>query len=516
MWDGYDPNLSTIDPVGTKIPARDPKTGEVIFVRDSDGNPVLDKKKNPIPVMVQAGPYALNEAQEKRIADNQRVTQEIRDGKIENIDIIADRIASGHSSHKHVQGRQTLQLDGAVIRMRDGKPILDAKVDIPGDGKGTYGIQLDIKNKDDLKNHIKSTLTDPSSVGYVKKDGTIITYNERTNTLVVMNPTNPDGGTVYRADDGVKNFVRCLNNDYNNGNLTGTTAQVLRQGGIGQIINPANASVPADVTTEQRLSQLGLTMLKPGTQDRMTKPLGHPSLNTVLEDIPRSSQKPARLGGLAGGALMIAASAANAAEQDGRSSASAGDYARAAWEQTIGDPLSKRRYAEVAMRVLEKADLTAGLLSGGMREAFKSAGLDVDPSVMHNLKIMTAEQRQELRHNSQLLAYYNRDQFFLLQSVGLTELRDADGKRMDIAALLRDPAQRASFIHQLNTAAQAEQNPAEKEKLQHMVGVVKDFADIEGQRYALLDKTSTLLAGAQTKPAATATASVSPIAPQVM
>lgn len=504
-WEGYNPSTSTALPEPTTIYAYDPKTGEPIYKRDAQGNVVTDNKGRPVQETRTVGPYALTQQQEALVTDNRRIMTEISHGNLANVDTLVERIASGHTGVKHVQGRDTLGMNGRITT--GGKP------DIPGDDKGTYGQKLDIADRDQLKAHIKSTLMDPDTVGYVKKDGTIVAFNQKTNTIVVLNPNHPDGGTAYRSSDGVKNFMRCVRVDEGTGNLHGSPGEAMRTGGLKGILQPHTPHpAAAAMTAEQRLAQFGLVMQRPdgGPMNKPLKPEpataphhtqqpDHPGVKPIK--IPGA----VRAAGMAGGIIAIAAAATNAAAAEGRST-TAGDYGRAAWNQTVGEPLSQNRYAEVAVRLIEKVDITAGLLTSGLRNAFRSAGLDVDPGMMDQIGKLSAKDRADLKTNANRIGYAQREQYFLLQDAGLTEIRDEAGKRMDIAATLRDPTQRKAFIDNLQRAHDQMPKGEEKDKLNRAIGACQDFAALELLRLSLLQKTEAILMAGSKGPAQSAQA----------
>ena len=484
-WEGHNPNISSSQQDERKILKRDPTTGEVIYQRDEKGQEILDRKGRKVPEMVTLQPYALNEAQEKRVADNKRITDEIMRGNLREVDTLIDRISTGHSVKKHVQGQSTLGLDGRVSR--------DAKSDLIGDDKGTYGPRLEIKNPQDLKNHLRSTVNDPDTVGYTKKDGTIILFNQKTNILLVLKAGEPDGGTAYRADDGVNNFIRCLNKDEKDGKLNGSAAEALRRGGLQGVVTPAtpdHGRSTSSSTAMERLNQLGVvTHIQDG---QTSKQLKHPLMPHHVRAL-----------GLVGGALAIASGAVQAAEAEGRS-VTAKDVVRSAWEQTAADPLSKGRYAEAVMRVLERADPTPGVISSGLRGIFGAVGADVDPGLTAALRTMPAGALSELKKNAERVGYLQRDQFFLLQSAGLIDLRDENGQRRNMDKILRDPETRSAFLQNLNRAYEYEQNPEQKEKLKQMIGACHSYVDVERERQATLLRTTQILDNAAQAPTRTA------------
>lgn len=495
-WEGYNPSTSTALPEPTTILAFDPRTGEPIWKRDEQGNLLKDNKGRPIQETRTVPAYTPNAQQEALINDNKRIMAEMGRGNFAEVDRLAERMASGHTGIKHVQGRETLGLNGRITT--------GAKPDMPGDDKGTYGPKLDIADRDQLKAHIKQTLMDPNTVGYVKKDGTIIAFNQKTNTMVILNPNHPDGGTAYRPDDGVKNFMRCVRLDDGNGNLNGTASEAMRTGGLKGILAPhtPNPSAAA-LTPEQRLAQYGLTMQR-ADGGPMNRPLKSDAPQTPHPE--HAGGKPpvkvpagVRGAGMAGGIIAVAAAAGNAAAAEGRPT-TAGDYGRAAWDQTVGAPLAQNRYAEAALRVLERVDVTAGLLTSGLRNAFRAAGLNVDEGMMENIGNLSAKDRADLKTNANRMAYVQREQFFLLQDAGLTEMRDENGKRTDIGAILRDPAQRKVFMDNLQRAHDQLPNGEDKERLGRVIGACNDFSALEMLRQTLLQKTEQILV-AGSKPA---------------
>lgn len=211
---------------------------------------------------------------------------------------------------------------------------------------------------------------------------------------------------------------------------------------------------------------------------------------------PTLSLRP-RVGGtvaaIAGTFAAAAVSAQEMARADGHAKPTAAHYARAAWDQTIAAPAAQGRYAEFVLRTIEMVDPTMGMLSGGLRSEFRRRGADVDPSMFDDLKGLNGEQKRQLARNTKEIGYLNCEQFFTLQKSGLTDLRDDQGKRIDMAGVLRDPARREIFITNLENAHDREKRPDEKQKLRDMIDSCHQFLGHEPRREAILASTDRIL-----------------------
>ena len=73
-----------------------------------------------------------------------------------------------------------------------------------------------IRDQRDLYRHVVGTLFHTETKSFSGQDKRDFFYNSSTNTLIVINPAkdkkgNFFGGTVYRPDEKIKDFIICMN-----------------------------------------------------------------------------------------------------------------------------------------------------------------------------------------------------------------------------------------------------------------------------------------------------------------
>lgn len=169
------------------------------------------------------------------------------------------------------------------------------------------------------------------------------------------------------------------------------------------------------------------------------------------------------------------------------------DFARAAWGQTAAAPLTRGRFAEAAIRVMEMVDPTQGLATAGLRNAFNRAGLDVDEGMLDQFRNLPPGSRNALTKIGIEINKVNQIQQATLNGAGLSDFHDANGQRINVATILRDPQSREIFMNGLQTAHDNAKEPAEKDKLRTMIDGCYLFLGDESRRESLLARAGQIL-----------------------
>jgi hypothetical protein len=203
--------------------------------------------------------------------------------------------------------------------------------------------------------------------------------------------------------------------------------------------------------------------------------------------------------GIIGIGIGIMAAAGQAAASENRPTTMK-DYAKAAYQQTPIAPIVEGKYAEGAVRMAEMVDPTMGVATSGLRTGLRKNGVNVEAGMTESITPLTGEQKRELTHNLRMSGYLAREQNAALQNAGLLDIKGADGKRIDVTAILRDPPQRDAFIKKLEDTAAKATNPNVKESINGMVAAARAFTDVEPQRFAMVERNAQIMASQQATP----------------
>jgi RHS repeat-associated protein len=74
-----------------------------------------------------------------------------------------------------------------------------------GHAFGKHGEEFGAETPDELAEIIDDTIENPTHSAELEEDRSAY-YDEKSNTLVIVDPNSPDGGTVYKPYDGIKGF----------------------------------------------------------------------------------------------------------------------------------------------------------------------------------------------------------------------------------------------------------------------------------------------------------------------
>lgn len=103
-------------------------------------------------------------------------------------------------------------------------------------GEGNYGINLGLESKEDFKNHIVNTLYDKDTEFFQSTSSRDIYYNQKTNTVVVVNFQKDEngeiyGGTCYRDKCFREEYERLIRKENRDRNKIGINAVEEKIGG---------------------------------------------------------------------------------------------------------------------------------------------------------------------------------------------------------------------------------------------------------------------------------------------
>lgn len=68
-----------------------------------------------------------------------------------------------------------------------------------------HGDEFDVDSESELAETVKETIEDATHSTNLE-NGRSAYYDEETNTLVIIDPSSPDGGTVFKPVDGIDKF----------------------------------------------------------------------------------------------------------------------------------------------------------------------------------------------------------------------------------------------------------------------------------------------------------------------
>ncbi len=159
-----------------------------------------------------------------------------------------------------------------------------------------------------------------------------------------------------------------------------------------------------------------------------------------------------------------------------------------------GAALARGRKAEAVASFIDRVDPTLGLGSGVIRDAMRGVGLDVEQSLLSSTPKNVNPQKviRDNKINNQI----DREQTALFDSNHpdqLSTLKIVDpktGKKMDTAALLKDPVQRHVIFDEIRQLEKSTKTPDGREGLAHMREAAQQFVDLEKRRRPTLDSAS--------------------------
>lgn len=150
--------------------------------------------------------------------------------------------------------------------------------------------------------------------------------------------------------------------------------------------------------------------------------------------------------------------------------------------------LSREQMAEVLLSIFEQIDKTP-VRTGGLRNCFHAAGLNVMPEMVTRLQLLPHEEKDSLRDYVHRYKEAGQDGLNVLKSAGLLDLPGKGRQPSDIQAILRDPAQRDAFIGDLEEQYALTEDKGEEEKLDKMLNACAAFGALDDARHEILQET---------------------------
>lgn len=121
------------------------------------------------------------------------------------LDLLIEYIARGHAFNKHLEGNDP---DSYL----NGKNAFRETTVSTAAGSSRLGPDLHIQTPDDLRDYIRRMIDSADTKGFVDPNGSVHMFNSGDKTYLIVNPKDPDFGTIYRYEESEANFKRALSN----------------------------------------------------------------------------------------------------------------------------------------------------------------------------------------------------------------------------------------------------------------------------------------------------------------
>lgn len=150
--------------------------------------------------------------------------------------------------------------------------------------------------------------------------------------------------------------------------------------------------------------------------------------------------------------------------------------------------LSNEQMAEVLLSIFEQIAKTPAR-PGGLCNSFHAAGLNVMPEMIAKLQSLPPEEKETIRNYARRYKEAGESGLNALKNAGLMDSPGKGRHPADIQAILRDPAQRETFIERLEEQYALTEDKGEEEKLGKMLNACAAFGALEGIRREILEET---------------------------
>jgi|GEM_PF-6729778 hypothetical protein len=151
--------------------------------------------------------------------------------------------------------------------------------------------------------------------------------------------------------------------------------------------------------------------------------------------------------------------------------------------------LTAQQSAEVLLSIFDRVD-NRQERSNRLCNAFNAASLHVMPDMIAKIRALPGAEMAVLRDCAAIYKQSSRDCAVILNESGLAALKYPDGRGMDVAAILRNPADSAAFIADLEDQFANSSHPDEESRLEKMLEACETFSIIDVLRQDALDKTA--------------------------
>lgn len=154
--------------------------------------------------------------------------------------------------------------------------------------------------------------------------------------------------------------------------------------------------------------------------------------------------------------------------------------------------LTPQQSAEVLLSIFDRID-NGQSRSNRLSNAFNTASLHVMPDMIAKIKALPAQEMTVLRDCAAIYKQSSRDCAVILNESGLNDLKYPDGRGMDVAAILRNPAESTALMGDLEEQYANSSNPDEESRLEKMIEACEAFSIADITRQGALDRTRTVI-----------------------